>query len=167
MADTEKHTHGEQDALVKQIFELLDARVQANAYADDGSYANQIRTLPRGLRAMAATHHLDVSLTLDDIGWHFLNFGERGLVDETELGLRELGLSDVAAMFREAFELLEPHLAGIHVEADYRRVLRSAGCEERIDELTDRARAAIGKDGIYRHWVAYARNRPSDVFDVH
>lgn len=41
---------------------------------------------------MAATHHLDVSLTLDDIGWHFLNFGEPNFVREREAGLRELGL---------------------------------------------------------------------------
>ena len=25
---------------------------------------------------MVATHHLDVSLTVDDIGWHFLKFAE-------------------------------------------------------------------------------------------
>ena len=71
----------------------------ANPYSDDGSYAAAISHLPVGLRAMAATHHLDVSLTLDDIGWHFLNFGERNFVRETEAGLRELGLGDLAEWF--------------------------------------------------------------------
>jgi hypothetical protein len=42
--------------------------------------------------SMTATHHLDVSLTLDDIGWHFLNFGEPNFVREREAGLRDLGL---------------------------------------------------------------------------
>jgi len=33
--------------------------------------AQILTTLPPGLRAMAATHWLDVSLTLDSITWHF------------------------------------------------------------------------------------------------
>ena len=36
---------------------------------------------------MAATHWLDISLTLDSITWHFGNFGEPHLVVETEAGL--------------------------------------------------------------------------------
>jgi len=35
---------------------------------------------------MAATHWLDISLTLDSLTWHFGNFGERQLVAETEAG---------------------------------------------------------------------------------
>ena len=80
--------------LLADIFSLLSNRIKANAYEEDGSYADAIRRLPKGLRTMAATHYLDISLTLDDIGWHFLNFGEPNLVRETEVGLRELGLPD-------------------------------------------------------------------------
>lgn len=70
------------EELLKQIFAALSNSVSAVAdpYSDDGSYAAAIATLPIGLRAMAATHHLDISLTMDDIGWHFLNFGEPNLV---------------------------------------------------------------------------------------
>jgi hypothetical protein len=46
--------------LLKEIFALLSARVKANAYSEDGSFAAAIGNLPKGLRAMAATHHLDV-----------------------------------------------------------------------------------------------------------
>jgi hypothetical protein len=46
---------------------------------------------------MAATHWLDISLTLDSITWHFGNFGEPGLVAETEAGLRELGLHELTS----------------------------------------------------------------------
>jgi len=45
---------------------------------------------------MAATHWLDISLTLDSITWHFGNFGEPHLVVETEAGLQELGLQELA-----------------------------------------------------------------------
>jgi len=55
---------------------------------------------------MAATHHLDISLALDDIGWHFLNFGETGHVKETEMGLRELGMSEMANLFAEAYRIM-------------------------------------------------------------
>jgi hypothetical protein len=81
------------EALLKEIFSMLGKSVSsaADPYSDDGSYAAAIASLPKGLRAMAATHHLDISLTMDDIGWHFLNFGEPVLVGETETGLRELG----------------------------------------------------------------------------
>src|SRR2546427_503368 len=93
----------EDDALVSRVFDFLKLNVRADPYGWDGAFAREIRELPAGLRAMAATHHLDVSLTLDDIGWHFLNFGHPSHVEETEQGLRELGMSEVAAMFHEAY----------------------------------------------------------------
>jgi hypothetical protein len=58
------------EELLKEIFALLSRSMNplANPYSDDGSFAASLSRLPIGLRAMAATHHLDVSLTLDDIG---------------------------------------------------------------------------------------------------
>ncbi len=65
------------EELLKKIFSVLSKSVTsvADPYSEDGSYAAAIASQPTGLRAMAATHHLDISLTMDDIGWHFLNFG--------------------------------------------------------------------------------------------
>lgn len=155
----------EDDELVSRVFDLLKARLHANPYGWDGAFAQEIRSLPAGLRAMAATHHLDVSLTMDDIGWHFLNFGHPGHVDATELGLRELGLPEVAAMFREAYQLVQPHLSEIRRPGgDYYAVMERSGAMKRIDELTDHARVAIGEQGIYRHWAAYARQHSERVF---
>ena len=59
------------EELLKEISSLLSKSMNplANPYGDDGSYASSVSGLPIGLRAMAATHHLDISLTLDDIGW--------------------------------------------------------------------------------------------------
>jgi len=157
----------EDDALVSRIFELLKTQVRADPYGWDGALAQEIRHLPVGLRAMAATHNLDVSLTLDDIGWHFLNFGHPSHVEETELGLRELGLIDVAAVFREAYELLSPQLPEIRSpDGDYYAVIEQAGHTKRIDELTDQARSRLGDQGIYRHWAAYAKRHPDRVFNA-
>ena len=159
------HELSAEDALVSRIFDLLKTRVHANPYAWDGALAQEIRRLPVGLRAMAATHHLDISLTLDDIGWHFLNFGHPSHVEETEQGLRELGLPEVAAMFQEAYGLLCPLLPDIRRQGgDYYGVLEREGRMKRINELSDRASAALGKRGICRHWAAYARQHPERVF---
>jgi hypothetical protein len=88
--------------LQKELEKLLTTRAVGNPYGDDGIFAANIALLPPGLRAMAATHCLDISLTLDSLTWHFGNFGERQLVAETEAGLRELGLQELASYFVEA-----------------------------------------------------------------
>ena len=67
--------------MISRLFGLLNSHVKADPYGWDGALAEEIQRLPVGLRAMAATHHLDISLTLDDIGWHFLNFGHPSHVD--------------------------------------------------------------------------------------
>jgi len=66
--------------LKDELEQLLTSRAMGDPYSDDGSFAATIAQLPIGLRAMAATHWLDISLTLDSITWHFGNFGEPGLV---------------------------------------------------------------------------------------
>jgi hypothetical protein len=104
---------------------------------------------------------------MDDIGWHFLNFGHPSHVNETELGLRELGLPDVADMFREAYALVGPHLPEIRRPGgDYYAVIEQAGHAKRIDELTDQARTRLGDQGIYRQWAVYARQHPDRVFNA-
>jgi hypothetical protein len=68
-------------------------------------FLQKTRTIPVGLRAMAATFELDVSMTLDDLGWHFGNWAHRGYCDETLRGLRELEAPEYAEMFSKAYEL--------------------------------------------------------------
>jgi len=157
------------EALLEQIFAALSKSVGsvADPYSEDGSYAVAIAGLPAGLRAMAATHHLDVSLTMDDIGWHFLNFGEPGLVRETQDGLRKLGLDDIAGYFAEANSLVSPLRSEIKEPEDYYSSLESRGLMKRIDELTDKAskrQPTLGDSPIYAAWVKYARAHPEEVF---
>jgi hypothetical protein len=68
-------------------------------------FLQKIRTMPVGLRAMAATFELDVSMALDDLGWHFGNWAHRGYCDETLRGLRELEAAEYADMFAKVYEL--------------------------------------------------------------
>jgi hypothetical protein len=157
------------EELLKEIFSALTKSVTsvADPYSEDGSYAAAIARLPTGLRAMAATHHLDVSLMMDDIGWHFLNFGEPGLVRETETGLRELGLHEIADYFVEARTIVNPLRPEIREAEDYYACMESRGLMARINELTDKASAkqpTLSGSPIYAAWTKYARAHPENVF---
>src|ERR1700735_2147681 len=72
-----------------------------------GRFLKKIRTIPIGLRAMAATFELDVSMALDDLGWHFGNWCYRPYCDQTLWGLRELEAVEYADMFAKAYELAQ------------------------------------------------------------
>lgn len=158
--------------LLDELFATLSARVSGNAYSSDGSFAEKLRLLPSGLRAMAATHWLDISLTLDSITWHFGNFGEPGLVAATEEGLTELGLSALALCFREAKELMVPLLEGRKEEdGDPYEILEDRNLRQTGREIDRRAwdldKARDGSPSqsvIYEAWVRYAREHPERVF---
>ena len=64
-----------------ELFSLLGEELKARIgrWVSSGEYVAKIRNLPLGLRAMAATYELDVSLALDDLGWHFGNWHDAQL----------------------------------------------------------------------------------------
>ncbi len=80
--DAQQHPALQKDdaGLMEEIRAQLKARPVGDPYSEDGSFAATLATLPPGLRAMAVTHWLDISLTLDSITWHFGNFGESHLI---------------------------------------------------------------------------------------
>jgi len=155
--------------LQEELMDLLTARAPGNPYGKDGSFARTIAALPRGLRAMAATHWLDISLTLDSMTWHFGNFGEPGLVAATQAGLRELGLHELAACFVEAKELMIPLLPQWTAsDASLDDILDRAGLRDRGNAIDRKAWALReldqGRSVIYEAWVRYARQHPEQVF---
>lgn len=155
--------------LRQELEQLLTSRAVGDPYSDDGSFAATIARLPAGLRAMAATHWLDISLTLDSITWHFGNFGEPSLVAQTEAGLRELGLQELADCFVGAKELMTPLLAQrADADGDPYEILERAGLREQANEIDDRASAlgnlGPGESVIYNAWIRYTRQHPDRVF---
>jgi len=163
------------EELLDELLALLSQRADGNAYDDAGAeFAAKIQQLPVGLRSMAATNCLDMSLTMDDIGWHFGNFGNPQLVKETERGLRELELTDLAEWFHEANEIVQPLLPQIDTGKDFADILRDHKDADRLDELSAKAWALDKATGsgkspegsaIYTAWVKYARTHPELVFD--
>jgi hypothetical protein len=161
----------EQDdaGLMSELRKLLTSKAVGNPYSDDGKFAACIASLPPGLRAMAATHWLDISLTLDSITWHFGNFGEPGLVAATEAGLRELELHQLADCFVEAKELMTPLLAQrTEADGDPYDILERTGLTKRGEEIDQRADALDdlepGESVIYKAWIRYTRKYPVRVF---
>lgn len=156
------------EGVLEEIFAILTSRVQGDPYSSDGNYARNLSSLPRGLRAMAATHWLDISLTLDSLTWHFGNFGEPALVAQTEEGLRDLGLTDLASVFREAAALMTPFIDQMSPEHLPDELLKNAGLDERGRDLDNKAwkllEAGSDKSAIYAAWVRYAREHPEQVF---
>lgn len=158
------------EALMKTIQQTLESRTAGNPYGTESDFAQSIALLPIGLKAMAATHWLDISLTLDSITWHFGNFGEPQLVAETEAGLRELGLVELASIFAEARDLMIPLLTQRRsADGDPYEILKLAGLQHQGDELDRRAWAlddlGPGKSVIYEAWIRYARQHPERVFE--
>ena len=158
------------DALLKEIQLILPNRALGDPYNSDGSFANGLASLPVGLRAMAVTHWLDISLTLDSITWHFGNFGERHLVALTEEGLEELGLHELGACFREAKELMKPLLEHrTESDGDLYEILERNNLRERGEQINKRTWAldnlGRGKSLIYNAWIVYARKYPERVFN--
>ena len=117
---------------------------------------------------MAATHWLEVSLTLDSITWHFGNFGERALAAQTEEGLLELGLDELAHLFGEAKSLMLPFIDQMSPDHPPDELLEKSGLAERGDELDRKAwdlhDLGDSKSTIYHAWVRYTRKHPERVF---
>jgi hypothetical protein len=160
------------EVLFERITSILSDKVTASPYADDGEFAAQIKGLPVGLRAMAATHCLDVSLTLDDICWHFGNFGDPALANETEIGLRVLGLSDLADCFVDAYRIMCSLTDESSDGEDLYDVLERHGLGDRAAAI-DKAAWAIEKcretkfndSAIFGAWLKFAREFPERVFE--
>ena len=122
---------------------------------------------PRGLRAMAGIFDLDVSLSLDDLAWHFGNHNDERFLNETVLGLRELDAHEAADIFLAAWEIVKPHLAEIRSKdwenEDPHVYLDRTGIQSRVDPLNDRMWKICkecGDLGLMKYCVTYARKHP-------
>ena len=110
---------------------------------------------------MAATYELDVSLTMDDLGWHFGNWHDRELAEETARGLEVLGATELAALFREAFRLAEQYWSELGSE-DWSEWYHGSPLEKAVDPLNEKAWSILDtkKNGIFAYWIDYARKYP-------
>jgi hypothetical protein len=150
----------------EELFKMLGKELERRIISKRGSseFVAEIRNLPVGLKAMAATYELDVSLALDDLGWHFGNWHNADLAEETANGLEELGAPELAKVFRTAFQVAGGYWTELGIE-NWMQWYRGSPLEKSLEPLTKQARSILaGKEqGIFKYWVDYARRHPERV----
>jgi hypothetical protein len=158
--------------LIKMLLSELQLRLPKSVQADYDILIGSMRRLPRGLRAMAATHSLDVSMAMDDLGWHFFNFYHRGFCDETMRGLLELEAIEAAEIFKQAWSLVEPHWKKLGQLKESPKLFadwyESSGLEGSIKPLNSRLWKICSESpdyGLMQFWLTYARKHPERLFE--
>jgi hypothetical protein len=157
----------------KDLFELLSEELQTRL--PDGQdrdldlFLKRIRLLPVGLRAMAATYEFDVSLTLDDLGWHFCNWCHRPYCEETLWALRELEAFEYAEAFAQAYEMAQPYwcqIAELRWE-DFPKWYNRSQFHEMTLPLSKRLwELQRIDDGLFGYWTKYTRKYPHKVTEI-
>jgi|GEM_PF-893991 len=130
-------------------------------------FVNKIDQLPVGLKAMASTYQLDVSMTLDDLGWHFANWHHEEYAKRTLFGLRELGAIEEAELFEKAFQIAQNNW-DFFARDDFTSAYHNSTLERSFDPLNDQFWRLIkirGEEGIsiLDRWPIYARENPNKV----
>lgn len=147
------------------VFELLGTELgQRLPDRDAPEFLTEIRKLPRGLRAMAATYELDVSLALDDLGWHFGNWHDEELALETLEGLKELSAMEFAELFETALVHAKKFWDELGSEG-WMDWYHGSELETAVMPLNDRAWKLWNERpmGLFSYWVDYARRSPENV----
>ncbi len=154
------------EKLLDLLLGELSQRMAHVAEADTPTFTAALKELPRGLRAMAATYQLDVSMALDDLGWHFGNWHDHGYCMETSRGLHELETGELADLFDRAYAVATVHWAGIGAQADesFSEWYHGSELETATMDLSRRWwELCDGSGGLFKFWTAYARKYPERI----
>jgi hypothetical protein len=147
------------DLLMEELQEQIPDEVDVDVLA------RLIQSLPTGLRAMAATYQLDVSLALDDLGRHFGNWYSQVLARETVLGLRELGVGEAAEIFEAALKVAVEYWDHIGSD-DFEEWYEGSPLEKALEPLNARLLILCSRSqefGLTSCWLEYARKHPERV----
>lgn len=153
------------EALEELIAQELEARLPPRQPIEP--YLAALRSLPRGLRAVAAIYDLDVSLALDDLGWHFGNWPHSGLAEETISGLKELGAARMAELFEEAYAAARRHWLAITAPT-WMDWYRDSPLHQETSPLSKEAWIIYHElpRGLLTYWTRYARAYPDRLIDT-
>lgn len=167
MISRESILASEDEALFQLLSSEIARRIGDPEPDDLDALLVAIRKLPRGLRAMASTYDLDVSMTLDDLGFHFANYPSVPLAMETSAGLRELGASDAADLVECALSVARPYWAFIK-SPDFAATYANSPLEAALDPINVEFWRLYGPTSEREHslldlWPRYARADPDAV----
>jgi hypothetical protein len=157
----------------ESLFKLLGGELRRllPSYDSDNlePFVKSLQDLPPGLRAMAATYELDVSMALDDLGWHFANWHHQGLALATLAGLRELGALAEATIFEQALEIALARWDFFAAEG-FVKAYFGSDIETALNPLNDQLWRLLGYGyrgeggrSLLDLWAPYARRSPERV----
>jgi hypothetical protein len=159
-----------------EVFKLLSSELKLRLPEDEGFgldlFLERTRTIPIGLRAMAAIYQLDVSITLDDLGWHFANWHHRSYREETIWALSELEAFEQAEIFAQAYKLAGPwwDKIGKLIAKDFQEFVEwypHSPLDQRTMPLTRRMWQLQEIDGgLLEYWPKYAKKYPHKVAEA-
>jgi hypothetical protein len=155
----------------EKVFDLLSAELKRllppEKQEDREWYYRTLETLPRGLRAMNGMWFFDVSMSCDDLAWHFGNQNDERDLAETVNGLRELELTEIADLFQKQWDFMKQHMAALQIGdyggREFSDWLKDIGAQEFADPMNrviwDQCEK-LGKYGMLETWAPYARKYP-------
>lgn len=161
-------THSKDD---DELFEIISAEMSElmpDTEDDDiDKYIDKIRSLPKAYWAFGAIYALDVSITLDDLGWHFSNHYSLNLAQECVTALRELGAVEQATIFTEAINIVKKYwepLGDILEKNDpdaFPDWYETSGLEGELEKLNQRMWQTVTNNGSLLDYIPrYARKFP-------
>ena len=104
---------GSDEELLKLLGVELGRLLPSECINDPAVYLSRLYAAPGGLHAMAVTYELDISMTMDDLAWHFVNYhSSLELAEETITGLNELEALEAGGNFSGGFRHHQAALAG-------------------------------------------------------
>jgi hypothetical protein len=77
---------------------------------EDDAYYAILPSQPSGIRAYAGIWDLDVSMSMDDVAWHFANHYAERHIESTLWSLQEINAMEVHNIFAQAVSIVRPHL---------------------------------------------------------
>lgn len=161
------HSAKSDDELIKLLLAELRQHFPPQIRADAVVFLSRLQNSPLGLRAMAATYDLDVSMALDDLAWHFINHHSLPeFAEETIFALRELEAPEAADLFAAAFEIIKPHWQELQSDRESKAAhdwLNATGIQAAINPLNTRMWDYLKQfpaQGLFSLWATYARKYP-------
>ena len=153
--------------LLDRLLDELKRCFPPEVRGDSTVFVSRLQNAPAGLRAMAATYDLDVSMALDDLAWHFINHHESlELAEETVSGLRELESPEAAKIFQEALVIIKPYWQELQSDRQSKAAhewLDSTGIQASMNPLSDGMWNYLKQfpdRSFFSLWLAYARKYP-------
>ncbi len=161
------HSAGSDEELLNLLGGELQRLFPPEVRNDPIVYLSRLHATPNGLRAMATTYELDISMTMDDLAWHFVNYhSSLELAEETIAGLNELETPEAAEIFREALAIIKPYWQELESVAQVKTAhdwLDSKRIQNLMNPLNDRLWKLLkqyDKSSLMSLWVSFARKHP-------